>query len=139
MNGQNVINTVAGIAAGLISYAFGSWSQELAFLSLLIALDIVTGLTASVRKGSGLSSAVGALGLAKKGLTFLVILLAHRMDVLAGTDVIMVAAVWFYVANELVSVTENFGRAGLPLPDRLKDAITVLKAKGGVKDDVDSR
>lgn len=139
MNGQIAINTVLGAAAGLISYAFGSWSQELAFLALLIALDIVTGLTASVREGSGLSSAVGALGLAKKGLTFLVILLAHRMDVLAGTDVIMVAAVWFYVANELVSVTENFGRAGLPLPDRLKDAITVLKSKGGVKDDVDTR
>ncbi|GIQ63732.1 hypothetical protein PACILC2_23000 [Paenibacillus cisolokensis] len=61
----------------------------------------------------------------------LVIILTHRIDVLMETDaIVMSAAVYFYIANELVSITENLGRSGLPLPDKLRDVIEVLKRKG---------
>jgi phage-related holin len=52
------------------------------------------------------------------------------MDLLLGSDVLMVGAIYFYLANELISVTENYGRLGLPLPDQIKRIIAVLKDRG---------
>ncbi|MEC0264413.1 phage holin family protein [Paenibacillus anseongense] len=56
--------------------------------------------------------------------------MAHRMDILLGSSVIMTGAIYFYLANELISITENYGRLGLPMPDQVKQVIQVLKAKG---------
>jgi toxin secretion/phage lysis holin len=67
--------------------------------------------------------------LAKKGFMILVILLAHRLDMLLGINMIMTGAIYFYLANELLSITENYGRLGLPLPDQVRKAIEVLKGK----------
>lgn len=136
MNGQTVLNGASGVLGAFIAFAFGGWHESLTFLLIAIGVDIITGMYASVKEGSGLSSAVGAAGLAKKGMMLLVIILAHRVDILLELDnITMMAAVYFYIANELVSITENYGRVGLPLPDKLRDIIAVLKGKGGVKDD----
>lgn len=135
MNGQSIINGGAGVAGAFIAFAFGGWHESLTFLLVAIGVDIASGMYASVKEGRGLNSAVGSVGLAKKGLMLLVILLAHRLDVLLELDaVVMTASVYFYIANELISITENYGRIGLPMPEKLRDIITVLKAKGGAND-----
>jgi toxin secretion/phage lysis holin len=109
---------------------FGSWTESLTFLLLAMGADYVTGVAASIKEGKGLNSAFGAWGLARKGLILLVVLLAHRIDVLLNTeDVTMGAAIFFYIANELISITENYGRLGLPLPDRIRKMIAVLKER----------
>lgn len=131
MNGQSIINVSAGVVGAFITFAFGHWSEALTFLLTVIAIDIISGMYASVREGSGLNSAVGTVGLAKKGLILLVVLLGHRIDILLGTDAVMGAAIYFYVANELLSIVENYGRVGLPLPDKVRDIIAVLKNRGG--------
>lgn len=127
---QTTINGGAAVLGASISYAFGGWSELLSFFLLAIVIDIVTGTLASIREGRGISSAIGSAGLAKKALMFLAILLAHRMDVLMELNVIMTGAIYFYLANELVSIVENYGRLGLPLPDGIKRIITVLKDRG---------
>jgi len=127
MNLQTAVNTSTGVAGAVITYAFGRWSELLSFFLLAIIIDIATGTLASIKEGHGLSSAIGFEGLTKKGLMFLAILLAHRLDVLMGTDLIMVGAIYAYLANELTSITENYGRLGLPLPDPLRRMFTVLK------------
>lgn len=133
MNAQILLNGSAGVAGAFFGFAFGRWTEALTFLLLVIATDIITGVAASLKEGRGLTSAVGAVGLAKKGLMLLVIILAHRIDVLMELEaVVMTAAVYFYIANELVSVTENLGRSGLPLPEAVKRMIAVLKDRGGV-------
>lgn len=135
MNSQIAVNTGVGVAGAFITFAFGHWTEALTFLLCAFVVDIVSGVSASLKEGRGISSAVGAAGLAKKGLMLLVIILAHRVDVLLEIDgVTMGAATYFYIANELISVTENYGRHGLPLPDAIKRIITVLKDKGGVSD-----
>lgn len=99
---------------------------------LLVAMgvDYISGVAASMKEGRGLNSAFGFWGLAKKGLSLLVILLAHRIDLLLEMDnMTMAAAVYFYIANELISITENYGRMGFPLPDRVRRLIEVLKNK----------
>jgi toxin secretion/phage lysis holin len=136
LNSQIAVTTGVGIAGAFITFAFGHWTEALTFLLCVIGVDIISGVSASIKEGRGISSAVGAVGLAKKGLMLLVIILAHRMDVLLELDdVTMGAATYFYIANEMISLAENYGRHGLPLPDAVKRIITVLKDKGGVNDD----
>ncbi|MFD0958531.1 phage holin family protein [Paenibacillus chungangensis] len=122
------ICSLIGVLGSIITFAFGSWTESLTLLLVAMGVDYVTGVAASIKEGKGLSSAFGSWGLARKGLTLLVILLAHRIDLLMTTgDTVMGAAIFFYIANELISVTENYGRIGLPLPDRLRKFIEVLK------------
>ncbi|MGG4142952.1 phage holin family protein [Paenibacillus algorifonticola] len=134
MNGQIILNGGAGVAGAFIAFAFGGWTEALTFLLIAMVADIITGISASFKEGRGLSSAIGSAGGVKKGLMLLVIILAHRVDVLLELDnVAMAAATYFYIANELISITENYGRLGLPLPDKFREMIDVLKRKGGVK------
>ncbi|WP_373229396.1 holin family protein [Cohnella sp.] len=122
------ISAFFGVA---ISFSFGLWSESLTFLIVLMAIDYFTGVVAAVRSGSGLNSNIGFWGLFKKALILLVMIIAHRLDVLLGVEVIMGAAVYFYIANELLSIIENYGRIGLPLPSRLKRIVEVLRDRAG--------
>ncbi|WP_036718533.1 phage holin family protein [Paenibacillus harenae] len=122
--------SVSGLVGSVITFAFGSWMESLTLLLVTMGIDYITGVAASIREGKGLNSVFGAWGLARKGLTLLVILLAHRIDILLETNTItMGAAIYFYIANELISITENYGRIGLPMPERLRKLIEVLKDK----------
>lgn len=129
MNPIMFSSALAALGA-LVTYGFGGWSDLLALFLMAIAVDYVTGIAASMKEQHGLSSQVGFWGLTRKGMMLLVIMLAHRMDILLNTDLVMTGAIYFYLANEFISITENFGRLGLPLPEFLKQLIQVLRSKG---------
>lgn len=129
-NIQAAFNAVAGIVGAVVAYAFGQWSELMSFFLFTMALDYITGVAASIKNGTGLNSNIGFWGLGKKGLMLLVVMLAHRMDLMMGTAVVMTGAIYFYLSNELVSITENYGRLGLPLPGWVKQIIAVLKNRG---------
>ncbi|MCR2806488.1 phage holin family protein [Paenibacillus soyae] len=123
--------SACGVLGSIVTFAFGGWMESLSVLLVAMGIDYVTGVAASIKEGKGLSSSLGAWGLARKGFSLLVILLAHRIDILLETNnMTMGAAVYFYIANELISVVENYGRLGFPLPDRIRKLIEVLKSKG---------
>lgn len=124
-----IVSSCSAAIGTMITYAFGGWSDLLSFFLLTIAIDYVTGIAASIKEGKGLDSNTGFWGLARKGLILLVILLAHRLDLLLNTNIVMNASIFFYLANELISITENYGRLGLPMPDKLKQTIEVLRNK----------
>ena len=115
---------LGGAAAGLL----GGWDPLLRVLVVLMAAYYLTGLLVALLGRSqkteygGLSSKVGAMGLARKGLMLLVVLVASLLDAAMGTagSVCRDAACWFYIANEGLSILENVGQAGAPYPDRLK-------------------
>lgn len=124
------VSSACGVLGSILTFMFGGWSESLTFLLVAMLVDYITGVAASIKEEKGLSSFFGAWGLARKGLSLLVVLLAHRIDVLLDTgDVTMGAAIFFYIANELISITENYGRLGLPLPERIRKIIAVLKEK----------
>lgn len=127
---QVVVTSSAGILGVVLTYSFGGWSELLGFFFLAMLVDYATGIFASIKERSGLSSKVGFIGIFKKFLMAVVVVMAHRMDILLGSDVIMIGAIYFYLANELISITENYGRLGLPLPPQVKQIIQVLKSKG---------
>lgn len=118
---------ISAFFGAAITFSFGLWSESLTFLVILMAIDYVTGVVAAIRSGKGLNSNIGFWGLFKKALILLVMIIAHRLDILLGIDVIMGAAVYFYIANELLSIIENYGQIGLPLPSRLKRIVEVLR------------
>jgi toxin secretion/phage lysis holin len=124
---------ICAIIGAVITFSFGLWTETLTFLLLLMAIDYFTGVIAAIRDGSGLNSNTGFWGLFKKGLILLVLLIAHRLDILLGVDVVMGGALYFYIANELLSIIENYGRIGLPLPERLKRIVEVLRDRAGEK------
>ncbi|WP_274649829.1 phage holin family protein [Paenibacillus humicola] len=131
MLSQTAVSSLSAVVGAAVTFAFGGWSESLTVLLVAMAIDYITGVTAAISQKEGLSSIVGAMGLAKKGIMLLVILLAHRIDLLLGlqNDLAMGAAVYFYLANELISITENLGQIGVPLPDRLRGLIEQLKNK----------
>lgn len=118
---------VTAVLGSVVTFSFGIWTESLTVLTVLMGIDYISGVAAAIRSGSGLSSAVGFWGLGKKGLVFLVILLSHRIDLLLGTNVVMGGAISFYLVNELLSVVENYGRLGLPLPDSLRRVARILR------------
>jgi toxin secretion/phage lysis holin len=123
--------SVAAVVGTTFTYAFGVWPQSLTVLLVAMGVDYLTGIAAAMKEKKGLNSHIGSWGLTRKGLTLLIVLLAHQIDLLLHLDgVTMSGAIYFYLANELVSITENYGRIGLPLPDSLKQMIEVLKDKG---------
>lgn len=122
-----LINMLLGFVGAFFTFAFGGWTQLLILLCIAMAIDYITGVAAVIRTGSRLNSKIGFWGLTRKGLMLLVILLAHQIDQLIGTDVIKGGAMYFYLANELISITENYSRIGLPLPAKLREIIELVK------------
>lgn len=121
---------LAGVAA---SYLWGGWTSLLGILLALVIIDFVTGLMASAIEGR-LSSNIGFLGIPRKITIFLIVAVAHLVDVALGNgNMVRDATIFFYLANELISIIENSGRIGLPVPDPIKNAVAILKGKEGGK------
>ena len=111
------------------SYLFGGWSQLLGILLAFVVIDYIAGVSASAIEGK-LSSNVGRKGIAKKVLIFVIVAVAHLVDVALGDgNFFRDATIFFYLANETISILENSGRIGLPIPEVLQKAIEILKGK----------
>lgn len=121
-----------GVAAlGAISgFLWGGWSMSLQILLTLSLIDYLSGMLASGVEGK-LSSRIGFKGIAKKVMIFLIVAVAHLIDKAIGQgSIIESMVVFFYIGNEVLSIIENSGRVGLPIPEQLKNAVQVLKGKG---------
>ena len=116
---------------GVFGYLFGEWSPLIHILLAFVVLDFLTGLIAGgFGDGMKLSSKVGFKGIAKKVMIFALVAVAHLVDqALGDINMIRDAVIFFYLANELLSILENAGRTGLPIPDQLTNAVEVLKGK----------
>lgn len=126
---NNIYQWSVGAFSLLVSYCFGGFSSLLGCLIAFIALDYFTGILSAGVNGK-LSSKVGFKGISKKVLMLCIVCLAHLMDVALNTeDVLMDAAIYFYIANEALSIVENAGNTGLPIPDKVRQAIAVLKKR----------
>ena len=130
------ICSLIGMGGAAVASFFGGWNTGLSTLIFFMAMDYVTGLIVagvfnkSTKTDSGaLESRAGWKGLCRKCMVFLYVLIAHRLDVMVGTDYIRDMVVIGFAANELISITENAGLMGVPMPDKLKWAIDVLQGK----------
>ena len=125
-----------GIIGGFITSLFRGWNAALTTLIIFMGVDYVTGLIVagifhkSPKTESGsLESKAGWKGLFRKGATMLIVLVACRLDILIGTNFIRDAVIIAYITNEVISIVENIGLMGMPIPPVIIKAIDVLKEK----------
>ena len=129
------ICTAAGITGSFIAGLFGGFDASMVTLIAFMGVDYVTGLiVAAVRKSpksenGGLSSKIGLKGLAKKCVVLLLVLVSARLDITLGTSYIRDAVCIGFIVNALLSIIENAGLLGVPLPKALKNAIEILQVK----------
>ncbi len=133
---KNTLLTIIGVVGSGIIYLLGGWDMALQTLIIFMAVDYITGLVvagifhkSNKSETGALQSKAGWRGLCKKGMTLLVVLVATQLDRLTGTEIIRDAVIIGYVANECISIIENAGLMGLPVPKVLINAIDVLKKK----------
>ena len=129
--------TATGIVGSVIASAFGGWDAAMITLICVMAVDYLMGiLVAGVFHNSPktengtLESKAGWKGLCRKGMTLLIVLVAARLDIILGTGFIRDAVIIGYIANETISIIENAGLMGVPIPEAIKKAIEVLQQKG---------
>lgn len=127
---QIAFDLISDILRAIGRYTFGGWCELTGLFLMVILVEYITGIAVSMKEQKGHISQVGFWRLARKGLMLLVIMLAHRLDILMDIDLMMTGAIYFYLANELISITENYGRLGLPLPLIVKQLIQILRSKG---------
>ena len=138
MNGlKTMICTGIGIVGSTVAAAFGGWDAAMITLISMMVIDYLTGvLVAGVFHNSpktengSLESKAGWKGLCRKGVTLLIVLVAARLDIILGTGVIRDAVIIGYIANEIISIIENAGLMGVPIPAAIEKAIEVLQSKG---------
>ncbi|AZS18464.1 phage holin family protein [Paenibacillus lutimineralis] len=117
----------------LASYLFGGWSALLNILLVFVILDYITGVAAAAKEGK-LKSNIGLWGIARKIIIFAIVAVAHLVDqALGGNHLFRDAAIFFYLANELLSLIENAGRLDAPIPPAMRQAVEVLRGKTGDK------
>ena len=128
-----ILSGVACVGAAIASL-FGGWNGAMTTLVILMLIDYVTGIIVAgvfhaspKSSGGALSSAVGFKGICRKFVILLIVVVACRVDLLLETNIIRDATCIGFCANELVSITENAGLMGIPLPRKLVEAIEVLR------------
>ncbi|MGI6029751.1 MAG: phage holin family protein [Candidatus Heteroscillospira sp.] len=125
-----------GAVGGAISTLLGGWDTGMITLIWAMAIDYITGLivagvfhTSPKSSNGALESRAGWKGLCRKGMTLLIVLIAARLDLVLGLSIIRDAVVIAYLANEIISIIENAGLMGVPIPAVIQRAIEVLQIK----------
>lgn len=131
---KEMILTVTGCLGAAIAAVFGGWSAGMTTLLIFMAVDYATGLIVAgvfhrspKSDGGALESRAGWKGLVRKGVTLLVVLVACRLDVMLGVTYIRDAVVIAFIVNESLSILENAGLMGVPIPAAITKAIELLK------------
>lgn len=128
--------TAIGLAGSIVTTLIGGWDKGMVTLITCMAVDYITGLMVAgvfhksqKSETGGLESKAGWKGLCRKAVTLLFVMVAYRLDMLIGTDYIRDAVIIGFVANEVISIVENAGLMGIPLPSAITKAIDILQTK----------
>ena len=130
------ICTLTGILGAALCWAFGGWDAAMAALLVCISVDYISGSLvalvfhkSSKTESGAYNSAYGLKGLCKKGLMLLFVLVAVQIDRLLGTAYVRDAVCIGFCANEILSIVENLGLAGIPMPEAVTKALEQLQHK----------
>lgn len=138
------ICTAIGVVGSTIASFFGGFDAALITLLIFMGVDYATGLIVAgvfhkseKTENGALESRAGWKGLCRKGVSLLVVLVACRLDMIMGSNFIRDATVIAFIANEAISIIENAGLMGVPIPSVITKAIEVLKKKSDREDKKD--
>lgn len=130
------ISATLGVTGSVVASLFGGWTAAMSTLLIFMVIDYVSGLLcASVfhqspkTESGGLESRAGYKGLCRKGMILLFVLIGYRLDLALGATYIKDAVCIGFMCNELISIVENAGLMGLPVPAVISKTIDVLTEK----------
>lgn len=133
---------VIGAIGGIVTTILGTWTLAITIMVICMGVDIITGVTVAKffvnspkTESGGYSSREVRKGLMRKGGMCLVVLIAHYVDLLIGTQYVRDAVVVFTVFNEIMSILENVALMGVPIPKILLKGLDVLHEQAGEDDD----
>lgn len=133
---KETICTSLGIVGAGFAWAFGGWDAAMAALLICIGVDYCSGSIvalvfhkSSKSETGAYNSAYGLKGLCKKGLMLLFVLVAVQIDRLMGSDYVRDAVCIGFCSNEIISIVENLGLAGIPMPSAVSRALEQLQKK----------
>ena len=133
---KQAVCTALGLLGGALSWAFGGWDAAMVALLVCMGVDYLSGSIValvfhkSTKSETGsYNSLYGIKGLFKKGLMLLFVLVAVQIDKLLGTAYVRDAVCLGFCCNEILSITENLGLAGIPLPQAVTTALEQLQKK----------
>lgn len=145
MNIKTVYYGVLGalsIAGGVLAQLLGGWDTALQTLCIFMAADYLTGIACALVWKKSPKSADGTFeskasikGLFRKMGMLLAVLIACRLDLFMNTTVMRNTTILFFIANDGLSIVENLGIMGLPLPSIIKNAFAVLHSKAQSSED----
>ncbi len=122
------------LMGAILSWAFGGWDAAMAALLVCMGVDYVSGCLVALvfhnspkSESGSYNSAYGLKGLCKKGLMLLFVLVAVQMDRVLGEDYVRDAVCVGFCTNEILSITENLGLAGVPMPQAVVKALEQLQ------------
>ncbi len=120
---------IAGLGT-FLTWLFGAWDIALMVLVCFMVLDYLTGLIKAYLTKK-LSSNVGLHGIARKSVILIVLIMSVMLDRIlnSGTWVFRTLVCYFYIANEGLSILENCSVIGLPIPNKIQEALEQLKNK----------
>lgn len=130
------ILTSVGFVGSGVAIQFGGWDTGLKALIIFMAIDYLSGIVVAgvfnksgKTKNGSLSSSAGFKGLCKKGMILFLVLISSQLDITLGLDFIKDTVIIAFIANETISILENAGLMGIPIPGVLIRAIEILKSK----------
>lgn len=133
---EAVWGTVTGAVGAASEYFFGAWNAALEALVWAMVIDYLTGVIAAyINPRLMLDSRTGFRGICKKILILLLVSLAHFVDNATGQQIVYTVVIWFFLGNEGLSILENAAKAGVPIPDRLRQTLQQLSAEKAERKD----
>ncbi len=132
---KNIINFITSTFLTTVVYYLGGLDIALKTLLIMILLDYITGLCKAIHNKK-INSLIGAKGIVKKVGYLIIVAMSVLLDQVVGdTGAIRSLVIYFFVANEGISILENWGAMGLPLPKKIFDVLDQIKKEKGGGDD----
>lgn len=137
---KETLCTIFGIIGSICAGFFGGWDASIKALLLFMLIDVILGFTcAGMKKSSksesgGLQSNACWIGLCRKFVTLMLVVVSVQLDAVLGVSYIRDAVCIAFMVNELISIVENVGLMGIKLPEPLMSAIDILQRKSEHED-----
>jgi len=130
---KNIINFITGTLATWLVFLLGGYDIALQILLIAVVLDYASGILKAIYNKK-LNSEIGLKGIVKKIGYFILVAVAVILDrVMGDTGAIRTLVIYFFVANEGISILENWGDMGVPFPQKLRDTLEQLKSDNNPK------
>ena len=133
---KDIVIMIIGLCGGFVSWLYGGWNSALTTLVIFMTINFVSGLIvagafqkSNKTSGGALESRAGWIGICKKLMTLIIVAMAYRLDLLLNTTFVKDATVVAFISNEAISIIENAGLMGIPIPTVVKKALEILNKK----------